>query len=178
MRAGRWGPDANFARALVREVLAAPAGRERPCVFNLRDLRRLWRRIYSEAYRVALWRVRGEGFGLKIFCKVFVNSTSIRFSSSFPSLTSALVFFSAASIASERSGCLTRCLAASRVMHSKMASNSGWLLFTVVIYPFYWVKGEPLHFRVTDGLATSYSSYTRHPFASGSTRRLESLRNP
>lgn len=56
----------------------------------------------------------------------------MKFSSSFPSFTRAWIFFAAASIASTCSGCLTRCLSASRVTESKIPSG-----FLSVIYPFY-----------------------------------------
>jgi hypothetical protein len=81
---------------------------------------------YSETYRRR---------GPQSCCKALVNSASMRLSCSFPSLTSARVFLSAATIPSACSGCLTRCLAASCVMQSKIASFCSLLFF--VIHPFY-----------------------------------------
>ena len=89
---------------------------------------------YSEAYWMALWRVLGEILGDQSRSKALVNSTSMRFSSSFPSFTSARVLRSTASIASTCSGCLTRCRSASWIMQSKIASFT-LLFLTVVIYP-------------------------------------------
>jgi len=89
---------------------------------------------YSEAYWMALWRVLGEILGAQSRSKALVNSTSIKFSSIFPSFTSVRVLRSTASIASTCSGCLTRCLSASWIMQSKIASFT-LLFLTVVIYP-------------------------------------------
>ena len=83
---------------------------------------------------MALWRVLGEILGDQSRSKALVNSTSMRFSSSFPSFTSARVLRSTASIASTCSGCLTRFLSASWVMQSKIAPFNS-LFLTVVIYP-------------------------------------------